>query len=169
MNNYTKSKSYKNGHTGYAFAATRDALDNIGGLIDYAILGSADAHMCLAFIGEISKSLNKGLHSNYKMLSLIFQDRCDKYIKKNIGYVNGTILHYWHGEKTNRQYSSRWEILINNKYDPLRDIKKDCNGVWKLEDEKIKMRDDIIKYFRTRLDDANIMTVDTLFTKAKWF
>jgi hypothetical protein len=169
MNNYTKSKSYKNGHTGYAFAATRSALDNIGGLMDYAILGSADAHMCLAFIGEVSKSLNKGLHSNYKMLTLIFQDRCDKYIKKNIGYVNGTILHHWHGEKTNRQYSSRWEILIGNNYDPLRDIKKDCNGVWQLEDAKIKLRDDIIKYFRTRLDDANIMTIDTLFTKAKWF
>jgi len=155
-------------HVGYAYAITRQAYDSIGGLIDFPILGSGDNHMALAFIGSVDLSLNKNLHSNYKLLCNIFQERCEKNIKRNVGYVHGTIMHHFHGNKVDRQYQSRWQILINNDFDPLVDIYKDANGLWQLNDNKPKLRDDIIRYFRERNEDCNTMPVDYKYVKAKW-
>ena len=155
-------------HVGYAYAITREAYDSIGGLLDFAILGSADNHMALAFIGSVDLSLNKKLHTNYKLLCNIFQERCEKNIKRKIGYVHGTILHHFHGNKVDRQYQSRWEILINNHFDPLVDIYKDADGLWQLNDNKPKLRDDIIRYFRERNEDCNTMPMDYKYCKGKW-
>jgi Pyruvate/2-oxoacid:ferredoxin oxidoreductase delta subunit len=155
-------------HVGYAYAITRQAYDSIGGLLDFPILGSADNHMALAFIGIVDLSLNKNLHSNYKLLCHIFQERCEKNIKRNVGYVHGTILHHFHGNKVDRKYQSRWQILINNKFDPLVDIYKDANGLWQLSDNKPKLRDDIIRYFRERNEDCNTMPMDYKYCKGKW-
>jgi Pyruvate/2-oxoacid:ferredoxin oxidoreductase delta subunit len=155
-------------HVGYAYAITRQAYDSIGGLLDFPILGSADNHMALAFIGIVDLSLNKNLHPNYKLLCHIFQERCEKNIKRNVGYVHGTILHHFHGNKVDRKYQSRWQILINNQFDPLVDIYKDANGLWQLNDNKPKLRDDIIRYFRERNEDCNTMPMDYKYCKGKW-
>jgi Pyruvate/2-oxoacid:ferredoxin oxidoreductase delta subunit len=155
-------------HVGYAYAITRQAYDNIGGLLDFPILGSADNHMALAFIGSVDLSLNKNLHPNYRLLCNIFQERCEKNIKRNVGYVHGTILHHFHGNKVDRKYQSRWQILIENKFDPLVDIYKDSNGLWQLNDNKPKLRDDIIRYFRERNEDCNTMPMDYKYCKGKW-
>lgn len=155
-------------HPGYAWAINRNSYDNIGGLMDFPILGSADHHMALAFIGKIDKSLNKNLHANYKLLSKIFEKRCERHIKRNLGYVQGTILHHYHGDKVDRKYQDRWNILVNNKFDPLEDIKKDSRDLWVLEDEKIKLRDEIIDYFRRRNEDRKIHNSDYKYTKSYW-
>lgn len=171
LNNYRPNKKqpqYKNGHSGYAWAITKEAYNAIGGLIDFAILGSADAHMAMAFIGDVEISLNSKLHKNYKDLVLTFQDRCEKHIKRNIGYVPGTIYHFHHGSKKCRRYSERYNILFNNNFDPLKDIKKDHQGLWQLEDNKLKLRDDIRKYFRQRNEDSVDVCQDYIYTKCDW-
>jgi hypothetical protein len=155
-------------HPGYAWAITRNAYDDIGGLMDFSILGSGDNHMSLAFIGMVDKSLNFNLNRNYKLLAKIFQDRCEKYIKRNIGFVHGTILHHFHGNKVDRKYQDRWKILIDNNFDPLVDLKKDSNNLWKLEDTKFKLRDAIIMYFRQRNEDSVDMQCDYKYVKGKW-
>ncbi len=141
-------------HSGYAYAITRTAYNAIGGLIDFAILGSADFHMAMSFVGMADKTLNEKLHPNYKKLVMIFQDRCERHLKRNFGYVNGVILHEFHGSKKNRFYQERWKILVNNEFDPITDIKKDCNDLWQLENVKFRMRDEIRKYFRSRNEDS---------------
>ena len=155
-------------HVGYCWAMTKEAYNNIGGLLEFPILGSADNHMALALIGIVDQSLNKNLHENYKLLCHIFQDRCKRYIKKNVGYVHGTILHHFHGNKVDRKYQSRWNILVDNKFDPLVDIIKDCNGLWQLDNQKIKLRDDIIRYFRERNEDCNVMPCEYKYVKGSW-
>lgn len=166
---YVTPKKYGNYfHVGYAYGITRDAYDSIGGLLEFAILGSGDNHMALALLGIVDESLNKNLHPNYINLCKIYQERCEKNIKRNIGYVHGTILHSFHGNKQNRQYQSRWNILVNNQFDPLVDIYKDCNGLWQLNDIKINLRDNIKRYFRERDEDCNIMPMDYKYCKGKW-
>ena len=164
-----ENKKYGNyAHVGYAWAITKDAYNKIGGLMDFPILGSADNHQAYAFIGSIDLSLNKKLHNNYILLCKIFQNKCEKHIKKSIGYVHGTIMHHFHGNKVDRKYQSRWNILVNNTFDPLVDIVKDCYGLWQLEDDKIKLRDDIIRYFRERNEDCNTMPMDYKYVKGSW-
>ena len=155
-------------HPGYAWAIRRDTYDQIGGLIDFPILGSADHHMSLAFIGLGHKYLNNKLNNNYKLLCNIFQERCEKFVKRSIGYVHGTILHHFHGNKADRQYQDRWQILIKNDFDPLRDIIKNSRGLWQLEGSKIKLRDEIIRYFRQRNEDSIDMPMDYKYCKGKW-
>jgi len=155
-------------HPGYAWACRKSAYNEIGGLMEFPILGSADHHMSLAFIGLVQRYLNSNLHPNYKMLCKIFQDRCERHIKRSIGFLHGTILHHFHGNKVDRQYQDRWKILTNNQFDPLSDIKKDSNNLWQLEDTKIKLRDDLIRYFRVRNEDSVDMPCDYKYVKGKW-
>jgi hypothetical protein len=164
----TPSKYGNYFHVGYAYAITKAGYNGIGGLLEFAVLGSADNHMALAMLGIVDESLNKKLHSNYKMMCKIFQDRCEKNIKRNVGYVHGTIMHHFHGNKVDRKYQDRWLILVNNQFDPLVDIYKDHQGLWQLDDGKYKLRDDIIRYFRERNEDCNVMPSDYKYCKGRW-
>jgi hypothetical protein len=168
MNNYRPGTPYRNGHTGYAFAMTKNTYNDMGGLLEIGILGSGDAHMCMAWIGQVKRTLNSKLHKNYKEICIAYEERCERHIKRNIGYVNGTILHAYHGRKHDRAYSSRWIILIENAFDPLRDIKKDNNNLWQLEDNKSRLRDDIRRYFRQRNEDSITMDDVMPFANKNW-
>jgi hypothetical protein len=145
-------------HSGYAWAARREAIDHMGGLLEWPILGSADHHMALAMIGQVKYSYPGGININYIDRLNQFQANCERYIRRDIGYVPGTITHFWHGKKASRQYQSRWDILIKNQYDPDIDIKKDWQGVLQLVDHgdlrSINLRNDIRKYFRQRSEDS---------------
>ncbi len=141
-------------HPGYAWAARRSALDKVGGLIDHAILGAADTHMAMALIGRLSEGLNKRLHPNYKKWCQIWEDRCEKHIRRNVGYMPGLLMHYWHGKKSDRQYRDRWNILTDCRYDPEADLKRDAQGLWQLTDRSIQLRDQIREYFRQRNEDS---------------
>ena len=140
-------------HPGYAWAATRDAINTMGGLFDLAILGAGDHHMACCLIGEGEKSIPKGIHNNYRKLVLAWQNRALR-LHKNIGYVKGTICHYWHGKKVNRKYKQRWSILIENNYNPSADVHKDWQGVLTLYPGHETMRDQIREYFQSRNEDS---------------
>jgi hypothetical protein len=150
-------EQYSVGHPGYAWACRRDAWDHLGGLIDFAILGSADRYMACALVGEIAQSLRPELVQAcpaYTEWCFEWQTRAETYIKRNIGFVDGLLLHYFHGAKKNRGYANRSAILWTNQFDPARDIKRDWQGVWQLTDQKIRLRDELRAYFRSRDEDS---------------
>lgn len=142
-------------HPGYAWAARREALDHLGGLIDTAILGAADHHMALALIGKADVSIHSKSHSNYRAEIVRWEHRATEHIKQDIGYVKGMVLHYWHGPKAKRYYVERWDILHRNGFDPFTDIKRDAQGLWQLCGNKPKLRDDLRWYNRARDEDSN--------------
>lgn len=141
-------------HSGYCWATRRSAIDALGRLIDWAILGAADHHMALALIGRADDTLPPGLHPNYREHLMAWQDRAERFIERDIGFVPGTILHGWHGKKRDRRYGSRWRILVENQYDPTRDVKYDWRGVLQLGGFKPRLRDAIRGYFRSRHEDS---------------
>ena len=149
-----RGKGYSHFHPGYGWAATREALDLVGGLIDKSILGAGDHHMACALIGKAEDSFPKGIESAYAKYILKWQARAERHLKRDIGYVNGTIYHHWHGKKKDRRYVDRWEILINNSFKPEDDLYRDTQGLYILSDSNIKLRDDIRQYFRSRLEDS---------------
>ena len=114
-----KTDKYGFWHPGYAWACNRKAWVHMHGLLDWAILGSADRHMAYALIGRVLESAPSTVHTNYKLLLLQFQDACKGL---TLGYIPGSILHHWHGSFKNRRYKERWEILTGYKYNPLKDI-----------------------------------------------
>jgi hypothetical protein len=145
-------------HSGLAWAARRETLDKVGGLIDFAILGSADRNMAAGFCGFIDDTLCHSFSPEYKFLMRKWQERAERHVRRNIGTVNGTVFHFWHGAKVNRKYTERWKILSDNQFNPLTDIKKDSQGLWSLEDHhnvrSIKLRNELREYFRQRNEDS---------------
>ena len=149
-------------HSGYAWAMRRETYENLGGcydggLFEIGILGSGDHHMALAFIGEVERSLPKQVGTRYMDLLIEYQNRCNQFVKKDIGYIDGGISHYYHGAKINRGYRTRWAILQDNNYDPTYDLKRDKNGLFMLTDRNIKLRDDIRAYFELRNEDERTL------------
>lgn len=146
--------AYEFWHPGFAWAARRDTIDALGRLMDWAILGAADHHMALALIGEAKRSMPGGLSRTYTDWVYMWQDRAERYVQRNIGYVEGLLLHYWHGKKCDRRYVERWDVLVKNKFDPLLDLKRDSQGLYQLTDHSVKLRDQIRLYFRQRNEDS---------------
>lgn len=141
-------------HPGYAWAARRKAINDLGGLIDWAILGSADWHMAYALIGRVATTLNPAWAKSFRDAVLEWEQRAEKYIRRNVGCVPGAILHHWHGRKKDRKYNERYRILVDNQFDPLLDLKKDSQGLWQLTERSFKLRDQIRDYFRSRNEDS---------------
>jgi hypothetical protein len=143
------------GHPGFSWAASIEALNALGGLIDFAILGAGDRHMALGLIGCMNQSLEmKG--KTYEKKLMQWQERAERWLKRDVGYVPGSIYHYWHGSKKDRGYTSRWKILVDNDFNPDTDIKPDAQGLLQLETwsmRQIRLRDQIRAYFRQRNED----------------
>jgi len=145
-------------HPGFAWAARREAIDELGGLIDWAIMGAGDNHMAHALIGEVDQSMHPSVEGPYREKLREWQYRCDKHIRRNVGFVEGLLLHYWHGKKIDRRYWERWKILVNNHFNPDLDLKYDSQGVLQLTDRgdarSIELRDKIRAYFELRNEDS---------------
>lgn len=142
------------GHPGYAWAARKSALDSVGGLLDTCVLGSADHHMALGLVGKVGKSIHSGLSPRFQQHIQRWGDLANQHLNQNVGYVDGLLIHHWHGRKADRQYRDRWKILVDNQYDPDRDLKRDAQGLYQLTNTNIKLRDDIRSYFRARNEDS---------------
>jgi len=145
-------------HTGYAWAARREAIDAVGGLMDWAILGAGDHHMAMSLLGLGNRSLPGGLHPSYVNALKQWEFRASKHLKRDIGHVDGPILHYFHGKKKDRKYVERWSILSKNQFDVHTDITRDSQGLWQLctdTPRQLRLRDEIRQYFRQRNEDSN--------------
>ena len=140
-----------NGHPGYAWAATLDAFKKVGGLIDFAILGSADNNMAFAMVGDVHKSTGSHTSQGYTDKLVNWQQNFLANTK-SVGYLNSSLMHYWHGSKKNRGYQWRWKILIENDYNPQTDLIKNNDGLILLEN-KSQMVEQIFDYFKSRAED----------------
>ena len=147
----------QHGHPGYAWACTRKAWNTMGGLYDRSILGSGDRNMAYALIGRVEQSYNEAIDESYKRDLEDYQREC-LLLGMDVGCMPGNILHAYHGPKQLRGYKSRWEILVDNKYDPDRDIKRDAQMLYQLTSRKPRLRDDIRNYFRVRDEDSKSLS-----------
>jgi hypothetical protein len=138
-------------HPGYAWAITRKAYDKMGGLFEQSILGSGDHNMAFSFIGNGVKSLNDAAHDSYKDAVVDFETSAKTL---RLGYVPGVIRHHFHGSKKNRKYGERWEILVQNRYNPDEHITKNKDGLLvPTASCPQTMLDSIMTYFSERNED----------------
>jgi len=141
------------GHTGYAWACTRLFYENIRGLMDFCILGSADHNMALAMINRVDDSIHKDMTQSFKNECHRWQDQAVRITNKQIGYTKHRIHHWYHGKKADRQYLERWAILTHYKFDPLKDLKRNSHGLIELSG-KPELEQAIRHYNRSRNEDS---------------
>jgi len=151
---YTKNDKYGFWHPGFAWACTRHAYTTMGRLLDWAILGSADRHMAYALMGRVLDSAPGNVHTNYKVLLSIFQQKV-KHLK--FGWVDGTIVHHWHGSLKDRKYRERWDILVQGEFDPLNDVGLNKHNLVQFTILGKRLHKDIQRYFHERNEDGNAL------------
>ena len=151
----TWKKGYTFGHPGYAWCGRRETLENMGGLIDFAALGSADHNMALGMLGRITETFPAGISPQFTEAMLAWQAKAKQFVGMRIGALPLTIEHTWHGKKTSRGYVTRWQILEKYKFNPLTDLKRNLDGVMELAGNKPDLQHDIELYFEARDEDAN--------------
>lgn len=142
-------------HSGFAWACTRHFWENLPGhgLMDFPILGSADHHMAWAMINRVDSSVHHKMADSFKRLCHEWQDSAYRVTQGHLGCTPGRIEHKFHGPKSRRFYRERWQILIDNKFDPDRDIGYDAQGLVQIIG-KPQLEQDIHKYMRARHEDS---------------
>ena len=148
---WTPTDKYGFWHSGYAWACTRKAHDLTGGLIDWAILGSGDRHMAMCLAGLGMESAPGNIHENYKILLKLYESRVKTF---KVSWVDGTIIHYWHGAFADRRYRERWDILTKNNFDPFEDIGFIDNGLVQLSTKGKRFEKFLEEYFVGRKEDS---------------
>lgn len=148
------------GWPGLAWACTHEAWDAVGGLIDFAVWGGADYDMAFALIERSAETHTANeAHSNYQKLLTEWEDRCRWNIRKNIGVVDGMLLHHWHGQKTLRHYNWKRKVMCKAQFDPLRHLKRGSNGLWQMNDDGsenfIVFRDTMRQIAAERREDSS--------------
>jgi hypothetical protein len=147
---YVVSARYGFWHPGYAWACTRKAWLQMDGLIDWAILGSGDRHMCLAWIGRVKDSAPGTIHPTYRAWLEEYELMCKGL---EVSYVEGTILHHWHGRLEDRKYRERWDILTKGKFNPMADIGQTDSGLIQLSNSGRRLEKELLEYFVGRRED----------------
>lgn len=144
--------------SGLAWACTRPAWDRVGGLMDKCVTGAADWYMAWSLIGRVEDVIPKGSHPGFRRHILSWQARAEKYIRRNVGCVTGTVQHYWHGRKADRRYIDRSRLLADLDFNPDRDLRRDWQGLYQLVDHgtprSLALRDQIRRWFRQRNEDS---------------
>ena len=143
---------------GLAWACTRKAWDDVGGLLDFAIWGGGDWHMAHALVEKTDGMMRNDLHRNYRKLVNQWYYRCHTHIRRNVGVMEGSVLHNWHGRKTERGYNAKHALLAKVGFDPLRHLKRDYQGIYQLHDDRstafVQLRDLMRRIARERNEDS---------------
>lgn len=143
---------------GLAWAFTKEAFNAVGGMLDIAIWGGGDWHMSHALIEKTEGMMRNDLHRNYKKIVNQWYQRCRTHVRRNVGVVEGTILHSWHGKKTQRGYNAKHKLLAEFGFDPLRHLSKDHQGLYQLHDDRstsfVKLRDMMRSIAKDRNEDS---------------
>jgi hypothetical protein len=142
------------GATGLAWAARRSAIEAIGGIPDFNIVGAGDWFLAYNLVNMGSAIIQDDLTPGYKMLLEKLSENCKKYIQNNVGYVDGLVVHYFHGKKSNRGYGWRESILRKHRFDPIFDLNRDAQGLYIVNPQKQEMLNELIEYFRSRDEDS---------------
>jgi len=153
---YEKGRALPDAIAGFAWAINREFYDKIGGLFEYGIIGGADLLMYNCFSSEFSRDVLSPyffLNNEFKKTFLDYYEKC-----KNckLGYLPLLLKHYFHGDRKNRKYSQRMNILSKYNFS-LSFLEKDDNGILiKSSQFPENLDNEFLNYFLERKEDSTL-------------
>ncbi len=151
---YTNDKLVQMDYTpGMAWAARREVLRH--GLYDACVVGGGDGAIMRAAFGfaEMTtelQAMNPARREHYLAWAAAFHDA----VRGGVGFVDGDILHLWHGHVHHRRYLGRHRDFEPFGFDPATDIAVDDNGGWRWNSDKPDMHAFVRDYFASRNEDG---------------
>ena len=143
-------------HVGLAWACKREAFDAMNGLFELGIIGSGDYYMALSMANKVDAYFEKMIKASYKNVNKEFYFKIKEFELKWISnrfkfsYINGNVEHHWHGDLRDRQYNTRRWILSKHRYNPMKDLIRDDQGLMELSKVGERIHQDLKKYFLSR-------------------
>jgi hypothetical protein len=148
----------------FSWAARRSIFDEIG-FYDKMVVGGGDSIMTTAFMGQkiIIQDLPMELEKDIKVWSTILYSR----VKGSIFFLNGKVIHMFHGSLKNRKYDSRYNILKKNDFDPIKDVGLNKDGCLEWISPKKELHKYLHNYFYRRNEKNSRVLNIFLFIKYK--
>jgi len=143
------------GHTGFAWATHRRLLKEYG-LYDVCLSGNADHLMAHSFVGHWDSGCTHNLigrNSAYYNHYANWSEKIYKDVKAKVNYVEGVLLHLWHGDTADRNYTGNQRALESFNFNPATDIVLTPNGCWKWNHNNIEFKKWAKEFFPLRKED----------------
>ena len=139
---------------GFAWAADRQLLE-AHRLYDACVIGGADSAIVRAAYGCFEDA-TRLLHLNNQRREhyLAWANPFFATVRAKVAFVEGNLLHLWHGKLEHRGYRKRYEGLRRFQFDPFEDIAIGHNGAWRWNSDKREMHDYVRDYFASRREDG---------------
>jgi hypothetical protein len=144
----------RNSTAGLAWAARRELLE-AHGFYDVCVLGSADRAILGAAMGMFESGVNAvGMRGRQIEHYLHWAEPFHRAVSGRVGFIDGRVLHLWHGDLKNRRYAERHAGLSRFVFDPFTDIVLDPSGCWRWNGSKPEMHEYVRAYFESRKEDG---------------
>lgn len=144
---------WDHGQTGLAWAGRRDWIERHG-LYDACLSGIGDHLMAHAFVGNGESwclRLRDGPFPRHfrRWAGAAYPD-----IRGRVGYLDGTVLSLWHGERADRNYHAATNELQDLVFDPDRDLRRAPGGCWEWGRQRPALSDWSARLFQRRNEDG---------------
>lgn len=152
-NSETEAKKYL-GTPGAALAARRDLWRKGGGLFPFSFMGGGDSvFMYTLYNNNLDKNVNRacGYQKKFKPY-LQWSEQVRRYVNQSCSWIQGDIVHSWHGDKDNRQYTSRHDISDSINWQ--KSLSLDARGIIELKNLSNATYSEIYMYFKNRNEDG---------------
>jgi hypothetical protein len=154
---------------GFAWASCREFFETIG-LEDRNAFGDSDSCMIAAFTGgepffnvHQMHCMGPSTVSEFTAYKQKIRDLASSLNKKVLSCSDGSLYHLQHGSLKGKQYCSRLDMIKEAKYDALKHIELDENGLWKISAAASPLlKKHLTKYFNDREEDQFLNNYDAL-------
>lgn len=162
---------YPLGYSGYGWAARAEVLAAVE-LYDRAVVGGGDK-LIYAASGKLADGWQRRVaklitttqgpcgvcgHLNHAAGYLAdyfaWAERWNRAVAGTSGWTDRTIRSLYHGDRKDRSYSQRRDILLRHEYDPAADLAEDESGCWRWASDKPGLHLDVQSYFFERREDS---------------
>jgi len=133
--------------SGIAWGFRLDAWKELGGLFSYSPLGNNDRIMAYCLGQRYEEYIPAEMSDKFKDAAKAWQKRAAEAFQSGIICIPGPIKLYWTNAKREKKVYEKWEILVNNNFDPKKDLIIDDNGLYTLDPLKPKLVSDLKEYF----------------------
>ncbi|MGK7943574.1 MAG: hypothetical protein AB4058_03815 [Microcystaceae cyanobacterium] len=158
--NKNSNKLFHQPAYGFAWVARKDFMNQYQ-LYDRAILGGSDILLAYALVNGVNiltetyHSVGWGFYTQNKTFTDWYQN-ITSITQDQVSFVEGSLVHLFHGNLENRQYLSRINGALEYNLNLDRDIVHTQEGLWEFrkQDTKASFNNYFHRYLKSRQEDV---------------
>ncbi|MDX3458202.1 hypothetical protein PV396_40775 [Streptomyces sp. ME02-8801-2C] len=140
-------------HCGYAWVARAEVILRHG-LYDASIVGGGTRELASTAIDRIDHLLACRPRNEYQREHLLeWAKPFAEAVDGRVDYLDGDLVHLWHGDVSHRGYGTRYQMVADLGFDPTHDIAV-AGGCWEWSSDKPELHRRVHEYFAQRREDG---------------